>query len=192
MGCTKEKDLYQGPPSPPTVTESEINANVQKVFGTSFDSNHDWSTTVSGEVTINTDASVKKVQLLVNVVEIEDPNADYYVTRTAMRVLNEAKNSGTANIKLKYDAPKDNLGLYVAFTTANSCIVQKVEGGTVTFNGGALSRRTRALSTNYTLPEGEFTIGTKIESYASQRGWIPGETLYALNDYTSQEMTTDD
>lgn len=193
--CTKEKDLFEGPLMPdPTpsneVTTEDIKANVQKVFGVAFDANHDWSTTVSGEVTIETDASVNKVQLLVSVIEVED--APYYVSSTAMKVLNEATNSGKSAIKLKYDAPKDNLGLYVAFSTAHSTIVKKVEGSTVSFDGGAMSRRTRALSADYTLPEGEFAIGVKIESYASQRGWIPGETLYALSDYTTQEMASDD
>lgn len=190
--CT-EKDLFNDPVTPEEpskVSKEDIQANVQKVFGVTFDANHDWSTTTTGEVDITTDASVKKVQLLVNVVEVED--APYYVSANNMRVLNEATNSGKATIKLKYDAPKGNLGLYVAFFTDHSTYVKKVQGNAVSFDGGANARRTRALSTGYTLPEGEFAIGEKIESYASKRGWIPGETLYALSDYTTQKMASED
>jgi hypothetical protein len=189
--CTsKDVNLFEPEPTGSTVTESEIQANVKKVFGVEFDANHDWRTTVNGEITVNTDASVKKVQLLVNVRELDE--AEDYVTTNAMRLLNEVSNTGKASIKLKYDAPKDNLGLYVAFTTNRTVIVKKVEGNTVSFDGGAMSRRTRALSAGYTLPEGEFTIGEKIESYASQRNWVPGEMLYGLSDYTAQKMSTDD
>ena len=190
--CT-QKDLFdESVPQETKVSNSDIQANVQKVFGVTFDANHDWSTTTSGEVDITTDASVKKVQLLVNVVEVED--APYYVSANSMKVLNEATNSGKSTIKLYYDAPKDNLGLYVAFITDHSTYVRKVQGNSVTFDGGANARQTRALSTGYTLPEGEFVISEKIESYASQRNWVPGEMLYGLseNDYSALKMSSAD
>ena len=55
--CSKSTDLYQPPvepeiptpvtPAEPEITQEDINANVQKVFGVTFDPNHDWNSTVS-------------------------------------------------------------------------------------------------------------------------------------------------
>ena len=45
--CSKWTDWYQPEPG---ITQEDINANVQKVFGVTFDPNHDWNSTVSGEV----------------------------------------------------------------------------------------------------------------------------------------------
>ena len=68
-GCSKEKDLF-------TITQDDINAaiaktNAEKVFGVTFDPNQDWNSTISGEVTIQANPSVKKVQVLVNVCEVK-------------------------------------------------------------------------------------------------------------------------
>ena len=49
--CSKSTDLYQPEPEVPTpvtptepeITQEDINANVQKVFGVTFDPNHDWN-----------------------------------------------------------------------------------------------------------------------------------------------------
>ena len=190
--CTKEADLRDLTEDVDAISNAIINSNVLKVFGETFDPNHDWCTTVNGEVTIQADASVKKVQVLVKVSDIDDPDTPSYVTRTTMKVLNEAVANGESTIKLNYDAPKDNLGLYVAFTTDHGTVFRKVEGNTASINGGAKSRMTRALSTGYTLPEGEFAIDTVIASYAHQRGWIANDSLYGFKDYTAQKMSSDD
>jgi len=197
VSCTYEKDLYQGEPITPddagnAVSKEAIKENMEKVFGVSFDPNHDWCSTTRGEVTFMTDPSVKKVQILAYVQEIDQEGLDDDVTTNGMKVLNEATVNGQSSIKLDYDAPKDHLGLYAAFHTAHSCIVKKIDGNTVSSSAPAQSRMTRALSTGYTLPQGEFAIGEIVESFASQRGWIPGEMLYGLGDYTSQVMTSPD
>jgi hypothetical protein len=44
----------------------------------------------------------------------------------------------------------------------------------------------------YTLPTGELRISIIEDSYASKRGWIPGEKLYQMADYTSQKMSVAD
>lgn len=191
-GCSKEKDVF-------TLTQDDINtalgkANAEKVFGVTFDPNQDWNSTVSGEVTIKADPTVKKVQLLVNVSEVNDPSTPSYVTRNEMSVLNETETNGQTSIKLYYDAPKDNLGLYVAFVTDHGYFVRKVKGNTVSLNDGAGSRMTRALSTGFTLPEGTFAIDSIEPSYAALRGWIEGEKLYALSDadYADLGMASED
>lgn len=194
--CSRNTDLFvpdtPDTPATNTVTNEEIQANVKKVFGVTFDANHDWSTTVSGEVTIHANASVKNVQLLVNVVDLDDSESEYFITSNVMRVLNEAQTNGQSTITLKYDAPKDNRGLFVAFATDNGFYVKKVVNNTVSYDGGANARMTRALPAGYVLPTGEFAIGEEIESYAAQRNWIPGEKLYGLSDYSAQKMDTPD
>jgi hypothetical protein len=65
-----------------------------------------------------------------------------YVTRDALKLLNEAETNGRTSIKMSYDAPKENLGLYVLFVTNKGNIMKEVEGNTVSVQGVA---KTRAL-----------------------------------------------
>ena len=180
--CSEEKDIYNL--SQDEITAAQIKTNAEKVFGITFDPNHDWNTTTSGEVTIQADASVKKVQLLVYVCEITDPSTPSYVTRNAMKLLNQTETNGQSTIKLNYDAPQDNLGLYVAFSTDHGYFVRKVVNNSASLESTGKSRMTRGetLDTGYTLPDGDFAIANIISSYASDRGWNPGEKLYELND----------
>ena len=174
--CSRGVDLYQDPEN--KTSEEDINNNVKGVFGVDFASNQDWCTTTSGELTILADASVSKVQLLVKVREVYD-DVPSYVTRDAMKLLNEAEVKGQTTLKMSYDAPKENLGFYVAFITDKGNVYKKVKGNTVSVEEPA---RTRTLTTNYDLPSGEFRLAKAIESYANQRGWVEGEMLYDLSD----------
>jgi len=187
-GCSHNVDLYEGPAN--TTSEEDINNNVKKVFGTDFASNQDWCTTTSGELTVLTDASVSKVQLLVKVREVYD-DVPSYVTRDALKLLNEAETNGRTSIKMSYDAPKENLGLYVLFVTNKGNIMKPVEGNTVSVQGVA---KTRALSTGYILPLDEFRLARAIKSYANDRGWVEGELLYELSDedYAKLKMSSPD
>ena len=189
--CSHDSDLYQGPEKK-TISEDEIRENAQKVFGVTFDPNHDWCSTISGKVTIKTDASVEKVQVLVKLRELYD--CEWYVTQNTLKKLNEAKTNGRSTITLTYNAPKDNLGFYVTYYTKDgNFYAQKVEGNTVSFNDVAPAR-TRALSTGYNLPAGEFKIAKIEDSFASERanstdatvketwkGW-ENNLLYSLSD----------
>ena len=174
--CSRGVDLYQDPEN--KTSEEDINNNVKGVFGVDFASNQDWCTTTSGELTILTDASVNKVQLLVKVREVYD-DVPSYVTRDAVKLLNEAEVKGQTTIKMSYDAPKENLGFYVAFITDKGNVFKKVEGNTVSMEEAA---KTRTLSTGYMLPLGEFRLANAIPSYANQRGWVENEMLYELSD----------
>ena len=184
-GCSRGVDLYQNKTS-----EEDINNNVKGVFGVDFASNQDWCTTTSGELTILADASVSKVQLLVKVREVYD-DVPSYVTRDAMKLLNEAEVKGQTTLKMSYDAPKENLGFYVAFITDKGNVYKKVKGNTVSVEEPA---RTRTLSADYDLPSGEFRLAKAIESYANQRGWVEGEMLYDFSDddYDRLKMTSPD
>ena len=108
--CSKSTDLYQPEPEVPTpvtptepeITQEDINANVQKVFGVTFDPNHDWNSTVSGEVKIIANSTIKKVQVLVYVSKIDEEGE----TVTSMNIMNEAELNGATTITLNYEAPK--------------------------------------------------------------------------------------
>ena len=196
--CSKSTDLYQPPvepeiptpvtPTEPEITQEDINANVQKVFGVTFDPNHDWNSTISGEVKIIANSTIKKVQVLVCVSEIDEEGE----TVTSMNIMNEAELNGATTITLNYEAPKDNLGIYVAFIDGNKKIFKKVEGNTANIADAPKTRGedwdlTQEL--NLTLPSGEYKIAGSVESYASQRGWNPGEQLYYMDNYRDQAMT---
>jgi hypothetical protein len=194
--CSKPTDLYQPTPvepvtptptEEPSVSTDDINANVQKVFGVKFDPNQDWSTTVNGQVKIIANSTIKKVQVLVYVSEINEEGE----TVTSMRIMNEADLNGETTITLNYDAPKDNLGIYVAFIDGNKKIFKKVEGNTVNIADAAKTRGEDwelPETLDLTLPTGDFKIAGSVESYASQRGWNSDEQLYYMNSYENQAM----
>lgn len=164
------------------VTKEQIKENVQTVFGTTFDAQHDWCTTTSGEITVNgIPTDVDRVKLFAYITE-EDGE-------TSILSLNECEVNGNGSVKLTFDAPYNNLGLYVAFISNTNIAVMKVESNVVSFNSAA---RTRAITTEYTLPSVTPTISTIEDSYAAQRGWINGEKLYSATDYASLKMATGD
>ena len=179
--CSKDLDSNE-PENANVVTSDDIKANVEKVFGVTFDPNHDWCSTTSGVVTIHSNSAVQKVRLYVCVEEINEDGE----TVTSMRVLNEKETQGQSTVTLNYDAPKDNLGLFVAFISDSQYTVKKVTDNTVSIDSHAM---TRSLPTDLIFPTGTFTLATVEESYASARGWNPGEKLYQLSDYTAQKMT---
>ena len=186
VSCSKETEIYNAD----AVKDASIKANVEKVFGITFDPNHDWKTVTSGELTIQADPTVTDVMLVVKVRENYDEVSDD-VTSEGIRLLNQAKTNGRTTFTMSYDVPKDNLGLYVVFVTNKGNIMQKVEGNTVSM-AAAQARATRALNTGYILPQGEFKIAAAITSYANDRGWVPGEMIYELSedDYKKLKMNS--
>ena len=186
MSCSKT-ELYD--PDNQFVQEA-AKTNAEKVLGFEVSPSQDWCSTVSGQVVITADASVKRVQLLVDVLEIDDETTPSYVTRNAMKVLNQAETNGQTSLTLYYDAPKDNLGLYVGFITNDSYILRKVENGQASIEEKALTRGEK-LTTGYTLPDdvtNSFNIAGSTVSWAKQRHEKDGSfyddaPLYKLNDY---------
>lgn len=153
------------------VTKERVDQNVRYVFGTEFDPTHDWCTTTSGEITITgIPANIDKVQLLVYIAEND--------TATSVLTLNETDVNGKSSVTLSYDAPVDNMGMYVSFISNGSCVTKQVIGNGVSFNTRAM---TRAMSSDYEIPTVTPTIQSTVESYANQRGWLPGQVLYEYN-----------
>lgn len=191
MSCSKT-ELYD--PDNQFVQEA-AKTNAEKVLGFEVSPSQDWCSTVSGQVVITADASVKRVQLLVDVLEIDDETTPSYVTRNAMKVLNQAETNGQTSLTLYYDAPKDNLGLYVGFVTDDSYILRKVENGQASIEEKALTRG-QTLTTGYTLPDNvtnSFNIAGSTESWAKQRHEADGSfyddaPLYYLNNYNGLNL----
>lgn len=192
--CGHDTDLQE---SASAYKEAVSQENAEKVFGMKFDSNHDWCSTVNGQVKITADASVKKVQLMVDELVVLDESAPSYVSRTSMKMLNQTETKGQTSLTLYYDAPKNNLGLYVAFITDDSYYLRKVENGAASFTSKVKTRGAE-LTTGYKLPDTNlFHIAGSEPSWASMKkyggknfqGWNEGEQFYYLNDYTSLKMT---
>ena len=194
--CSKSTDLYEGPapvdpPTPVTPTETtsdDINANVHKVFGVDFDKNHDWTSATKKEVTIIANSSIKKVQVLVYL-DAEDEEGE---PLTNLNVMNETELNGKTSVKLIYDEPNDNKGVFVSFVSDNDIQMRKVTGSTVTLDTKAGTRGTIGTTETYSIPTGTPVIGNAIKSYANTRNWVQGEMLYELNDYSSQKMKATD
>lgn len=161
-------------------TKQKINQNVEKVFGTTFDSKHDWCTTSSGVVTIsNIPSGTEKVQLLAYIAESD--------TTTSMTILNEINNPSGDKVEMVYDIPSTNIGMYVALITKNDYVIKKIENNTAAFSRVA---KTRGID-DYQLPSVTPVIANIEDSYANTRGWIEGEKLYQLEDYSVMQMSAD-
>lgn len=159
------------------VSKDDINANVFNVFGTRFDKDHTWCTTLHGESEItDIPKDTKEVRLLALIKESDG--------ETSMMMLNKATLKGESSKTLSYDAPIDNLGLYVAFVSDNGYDVKKL--------GNSVNNKTRATEAPYTLPTKELVISNIEDSYANIRGWVEGEKLYQMDEYLSQKMSVDD
>lgn len=176
VGCMKNEEYADE-----QTYKERVKANAEYVFGIKFEAYHDWCTTKTGNLTINNiPDNIKKVRLLVRISEDDG--------ETSMLSLNEADITSDRSVVLSYDIPNDNLGLYVAFISSNDFIIRKVSEDNVEYK----SRITRTITTEYTLPSEEPVIGIIEDSYANMRGWIPGEKLYQLSDYTNQKITVSD
>lgn len=188
--CSRDVDLYDEPVNQKTITAEDIKANFKNVCGVEYSPNQDWVTTTSGSVNVKVDASVKKVQLLVDVKVVEGESEQ--VTPNEVRVLNELEPNGRTNFTMYYDAPKANQGLYVGFLTDKTYVVKKLEGSDVTFDMPATSRVTRGAS-GYNLPEGTFTLAVEEKQFIEghQDQYTHGK-LYSLaaGDYETLAMSS--
>ena len=188
-GCSKGFDMPEPTPEPtptPTDPTADIKANVEKVFGVKFASNHDWNSTTNGTVTLKFDSSVKKVAVLASLSLTSDGDG----IANSMKVLNQVETNNQTSVSRSYDAPSANQALYAAFYTASGCVFKKIESNTVTMDQAPAKARTRGETEVYKIPEGDFSIGKIEDSWAAQRGWISGEKLYMLadDDYTRLKM----
>lgn len=176
-GCLKHDDFSYS-----VTKQEEIKENVSNVFGTTFSENQDWCTTTSGKITVNgIPSDVKKVQILVYIKENDG--------ETSINILNETDVDGQSSVVLNYDAPINNLGLFVSFISNSNYTLKKVDGNVVSYGSNA---GTRMITTKFTLPSIVPTIESIESSYAVERGWLESESLYQIENYDALKMTVDD
>ena len=179
--CVKGFDGTEPTPTPdptptPTnnkATQEEIDANVAKVFGTTFSANQDWSSTKKYTVSVTADApmaDVAKVQILTE--------APYF--NEDARVLNEVTTSKGQSVSLTYDCPSEYTELVAACVDSKGIYYVagfKPGDSSVNFTKAAQSR-TRAV---YDLPELPAASGLKMKfknsylTYNAMRARMAGQ-----------------
>lgn len=108
-------------------TAEEISANVEKVFGVTFDPNQDWCTTTNGKVTITiNNSNLKDVEKVMILTKSPFGNRD----ANGSLSLNETEASFGQSVTLYYDAPKMYSKLWVA------CVTKSGEYFAKSFNVG--------------------------------------------------------
>lgn len=135
-GCTKmpeyvEQDEYR------SLTPEEIEANVINVFGTTFDPNQNWSTTVNNSITITANANLE------NIVKVQILTESPFFNEDA-KVLNEIAAKNGETVELYYDAPADYEQLIAACVNdKNVYYIQVFNVGqkAVSFSSAAASTR---------------------------------------------------
>ena len=196
--CSKDFDF-----SAPEVTAEQINENVEKVFGVTFDPNQDWCTTQSGKVTISFDNAelrdVEKVQILtVSPFGNSDANG--------AKSLNEKAVSYGQSVTLYYDAPKMYNRLYAACVTKDGKYFIKgfnVGQEKVVFTSNTAGvAKTRSAAGDFDLNAliaslpAEPVLNSKIASFGNERtlahksGWsgYENEYLYAVAPEVEAQM----
>ena len=116
-------------------TKQQIKENVEKIFGTTFSENQDWSITSSGVLTINSiPTEIEKIQLMTYVEETD--------STTSLFMLNEANVNGQTSISLAYDIPDNSIGMYLFMLSNGSYNVKAVNGNTIDLSSKATTRGT--------------------------------------------------
>lgn len=186
-GCTNH-DLGEMTPNPNQNGKDDVKNNVENVFGVTFDANHDWCTTASGKVTISgIPSGTTKVQLYALVAKEvkDDENQDAVVT--SLLKLNEDDAISGSQISLVYDAPSLNKGIYAAVECNGERLMKLVNNGVANFANSQHAAARRAPSAeNFA----SMVLTEEVESYASQRGWLPGQMLYSMSDEAYQNWKT--
>lgn len=184
-GCTKH-DFSE---ITPTDGNDDVKKNVENVFGVTFDANHDWCTTASGKVTISgIPSGATKVQLYALIAKDVKDEEGQDAVETSLLKLNEDDAVTGSQITLVYDAPSKNNGIYAAIEYDGKRLMKLVNNGTANF-----ATSNRAAAVRRAPSEADFanmTITEEVESYASKRGWLPGQKLYGMSDEAYQNWMT--
>lgn len=159
--------------------DRQIRDNVENVFGVQFDKNHDWCTTVNSQITVipNADKSISKVQILIT----NQEDSTY-----SIKLLNEAQISDNNNVTISFDTPINHTDMLAAFIDNDGAYYYKkfkLGDNEVYFND-VTRALTRTLSPDFQVPTNTPTVTGTVETFANQRGWLPGEVFYETN-YTS-------
>lgn len=161
-------------------SKEDIDANVMKVFGVTFASDHDWCTTVSGKVRVNVDKEgfgrIKTLRILTcSPFGAKDANGS--------AVLNEVSVKNGDVVDVVYDAPMTSTRLYAALVNEEGeYFVRGFVNGqeSVSFNEDKTSAVTRGASGT----DDGFLLASSFKSYGNERKWtgFSGEMLYRMSD----------
>ena len=199
-GCSKNDFAFTpATPSGGDDTNTDIQENVQKVFGVTFDKNHDWCTTTSGNVTITgIPSGTSKVQLYALVSKDVKDDEGNDATETSLLKLNEDANVSGSQVTLVYDAPSNSKSIYAAVEYNGKRLMKLVNNNSANFatTASARSHRIAADAPDFA----SLTLTEAVESYASQREWfpskiidgkrVPGQMLYGMSDEAYESWKT--
>jgi len=135
--------------------EDVVKANSEQVFGVSFPSEQDWvmTTKMSQNITVG---DYSKVLVLCS-------------SDSVLKVLTSTDKDGV----IYFDVPNAYDNLYLAYVNKKGeYFYKKLDATTNTRRAGSIVN----------LQEDNLTISGTVESFASKRGWLPGEVFY-LFDY---------
>ena len=185
-GCSSNEG-FSGP-------RDSVTENVKNRFGVTFDPNHDWCTTTSGTVTISgIPAGATNVQLFALISKEVKNDDNETEAETSLLKLNEATNVGSS-VNLVYDAPKDHQAIYAAADVNGYRMMRLVKNGVADFSStkSAAARRRAAVAPDYSSMK--LFADSTFESFASKRGWLPGQKLYGMSgaDYESWKQSAED
>ena len=169
--------------------QQEVKNNVETIFGVQFPETQDWCTTISGTVTAyaNTTENIVKAQVLMSSVNKEDSSIN-------ITILNEADIKKDEKVTFTFDTPENHKNLYIAFINDKDQYFYKpfkFGDSNVSFDNATRSI-TRAASIS--LPsDATFAISGTVETFANQRGWLPGEVFYDFNNtsYAAEVYSTE-
>lgn len=185
--CVKGFDEVAPEPTPdptptptPTnnkATQEEIDANVVKVFGTTFSADQDWSSTKKYTISVTADApmdDIAKVQILTE--------APYF--NEDARVLNEATVSKGQSVSITYDCPAEYTDLVAACVDSKGIYyVAGFKAGDSSLKFTEVAKaRTRAA---YDLPEFPTASGLKMKFKNSHLSFNAIRALKAGQDGAS-------
>ncbi len=184
-GCTKN-DLSD-------ITQSngndDVKKNVEKVFGVTFDANHDWCTTASGKVTISgIPSGTTKVQLYALIAKDVKDEDNQNAVETSLLKLNEDDAVSGSQVTLVYDAPSLNKGIYAAIECDGKRLMKLVNNGNANFANSKRAATVRRAPSDDAFAG--MTLAEEVESFASKRGWLPGQKLYGMSDEAYQTWKT--
>lgn len=170
--CVRVPDYDTSYSESPDLTPEQINDNVKKVFGTTFDPNQDWTMSAQGSVKITADANLNdivKVQILT-----ESP----FLNGDAM-VLNQKDVSNGETAELTFEAPKGATKLIAACVNKSGDYYVKafdINAKEVCFRTATTRASTRG-ETNY--PE---ISAIKIEASNSMQSYNARRTIEAAKE----------
>ena len=168
--------------------EQQIKNNVEQVFGTQFDKNHDWCTTVNKNITVypNAQESIVKVQILLS----EEGDSTY-----VFKLLNEANISNNSSLNISFDVPMNYSNLFVAFINEKGHYFYKrfnLEDTDVYYDGSNRTREIIGWKPSYPIPSITPVINGTVVTYAGSREWLPGEVFYTFDYETTNNESYDD